>query len=36
MSGRRALRVVVADDQPVVRAGFRALLDLADDIEVGG
>ena len=36
MSGRRALRVVVADDQPVVRAGFRALLDLADDIEVVG
>ena len=36
MSGRRALRVVVADDQPVVRAGFRSLLDLADDIEVVG
>ena len=36
MSGRRVLRVVVADDQPVVRAGFRSLLDLADDIEVVG
>ena len=32
----RTLRVVVADDQPVVRAGFRALLDLADDIDVVG
>jgi len=36
VSGRRALRVVVADDQPVVRAGFRSVLDLADDIEVVG
>jgi DNA-binding NarL/FixJ family response regulator len=32
----RSFRVVVADDQPVVRAGFRALLDLADDIDVVG
>jgi DNA-binding NarL/FixJ family response regulator len=32
----RPVRVVVADDQPVVRAGFRALLDLADDVEVVG
>jgi DNA-binding NarL/FixJ family response regulator len=30
------VRVVVADDQPVVRAGFRALLDLADGIDVVG
>ena len=30
------VRVVVADDQAVVRAGFRALLDLADDVEVVG
>ncbi|MCC5954319.1 MAG: response regulator transcription factor [Acidimicrobiia bacterium] len=30
------LRVVVADDQLLVRAGFRALLDAADDIEVVG
>jgi DNA-binding NarL/FixJ family response regulator len=30
------VRVVVADDQAVVRAGFRALLDLADDVVVVG
>jgi DNA-binding NarL/FixJ family response regulator len=28
------IRVVVADDQAVVRAGFRAILDSEDDIEV--
>ncbi len=28
------LRVVLADDQALVRAGFRALLDAAEDIEV--
>jgi DNA-binding NarL/FixJ family response regulator len=28
------LRVVIADDQALVRAGFRSLLDAADDIEV--
>jgi DNA-binding NarL/FixJ family response regulator len=34
---RRALiRVVLADDQGLVRAGFRALLDAQDDIEVVG
>lgn len=28
------VRVVLADDQTVVRAGFRALLDLTDDLVV--
>jgi DNA-binding NarL/FixJ family response regulator len=31
-----ALRVVLAEDQPMVRAGFRALLDATSDIEVIG
>jgi DNA-binding NarL/FixJ family response regulator len=31
-----ALRVVIAEDQPMVRAGFRALLDSRADIEVVG
>ena len=31
-----ATRVVLAEDQPMVRAGFRALLDARDDIEVVG
>ena len=30
------IRVLVADDQHLVRAGFRALLDDAGDIEVVG
>ncbi len=30
------IRVVLADDQALVRAGFRMLLDSADDIEVVG
>jgi DNA-binding NarL/FixJ family response regulator len=30
------IRVLVADDQVLVRAGFRALLDAQDDIEVTG
>jgi DNA-binding NarL/FixJ family response regulator len=31
-----ATRVVLAEDQPIVRAGFRALLDSRSDIEVVG
>ena len=31
-----ATRVVLAEDQPIVRAGFRALLDSRDDIDVVG
>jgi DNA-binding NarL/FixJ family response regulator len=30
------IRVVLAEDQPMVRAGFRALLDSREDIEVVG
>ncbi len=33
---RVVIRVVLADDQALVRAGFRALLDAQDDIEVVG
>jgi len=28
------IRVLLADDQPLIRSGFRALLELEDDIEV--
>jgi DNA-binding NarL/FixJ family response regulator len=30
------IRVLLADDQPLIRGGFRALLDAEDDIEVVG
>ncbi|MET0911281.1 MAG: response regulator transcription factor, partial [Ilumatobacteraceae bacterium] len=30
------IRVVVADDQPLIRAGLRALLDAEDDLSVVG
>ena len=34
--GSHVIRVLLADDQALVRAGFRALLDAQDDIEVVG
>ena len=34
--GRHVIRVVLADDQRLVRAGFRVLLDGEDGIEVVG
>ena len=30
------IRVIIADDQALVRAGFRVLLESAGDIEVAG
>ena len=30
------IRVVIADDQQLVRAGFRVLLDAEDEVEVVG
>ena len=31
---RQRLRVIIADDQPLLRAGFKALLESAGDIEI--
>ena len=31
-----AVRVLIADDQALVRAGFRMILDAEDDIDVVG
>ena len=36
MSAARPIRVVVADDQALVRGGFRVLVDSAPDLEVVG
>lgn len=36
MSERQIIRVVVADDHPVVRSGVRAMLDAEPDIDVVG
>jgi DNA-binding NarL/FixJ family response regulator len=36
VAGDERIRVVLADDQALVRAGFRALLEAQDDIEVVG
>jgi DNA-binding NarL/FixJ family response regulator len=34
LRGKRAIRVIIADDHHLVRQGIRALLEKADDIEV--
>jgi DNA-binding NarL/FixJ family response regulator len=36
MTGAGAIRVVVADDQPLLRAGFATLIDSAPDLRVVG
>jgi len=35
-SGRRPLRILLVDDDPLVRAGLRVILSSADDLEVVG
>jgi hypothetical protein len=35
-AARLVIRVLLADDQPLVRAGFRVLIDSAEDLEVVG
>jgi DNA-binding NarL/FixJ family response regulator len=36
MDDRRSIRIVVVDDQEVIRAGFSALLDTQPDFTVVG
>jgi len=36
MTGQRPIRVLVADDQALVRSGFKMLIDSASDLEVVG
>lgn len=36
MGGSAVARIVVADDQPVVREGFRRIFDLASDLDLVG
>ena len=37
MSGQQlSIRVLIADDQALVRAGFRMILDAEDDLDVVG
>ncbi|MEV1177230.1 DNA-binding response regulator, partial [Nonomuraea sp. NPDC049784] len=34
--GGRVIRVVLADDEPLIRSGWATMLSLYDDIEVAG